>query len=180
MHSVLSRLGSNTDGQGQCGYGELPDGRYCRAKRRLGGNSAGLKRCENTASRPENAASGAPETFSFIDGGEDYKAPPLLAAGCSTRGNVLRNPPRPDHDSRTFPFLLLYCNSPFLSGTFTLVTTSITAPAGCIERGLTARVALGWGVWGVVGRGADRCIMGAIDRNRHPRGIRQNKTTPLQ
>lgn len=67
----------------------------CRAKRRHGVKSGGLKRRKNTASRRENAASETPETFSFIYGGEDYKAPPLLAAGCSTRGNVLHNPPSP-------------------------------------------------------------------------------------
>lgn len=120
-----------------------------RAKQRHGVKPGGLKRRKNTASRRENAASETPETFSFIYGGEDYKAPPLLAAGCSTRGNVLHKPPLPHpHDSRTFLFLLLYCNSPFLSGAFTLVTTSITALAGCIERGPTVRVVLVVGAGG--------------------------------
>lgn len=151
-HSVPSRLGSNADRQGQCGYGELPD---CR----LSSEAAPL--CEiRPAEATESAASETPETFSFIYSAKDYEAPPLLAAGCSTRGNVRHNLPpanqRPlTHDSRPFPFHSFFSIAihRFLSGTFTLVTTSIMPLAGCIEHGPTVRVVPGGGGWGGGGGG---------------------------
>lgn len=72
-------------------------------------------------------------------------------------------PPHPPLPSPTFPFLLFHCDSPFLSGTFTLVTTSIMPlQAGCIEHGPTVRVVLV--VVGAVGGARRRQMYNGSDR----------------
>lgn len=93
------------------------------------------------------------------------KAAPLFVADVQQEGTQYTIPLLPSISSCPLPFQFAV-----LSGTFTLVITSITVLAGyaeCADRRFYSEGE------------ADRCITGAIDRNLRPRHP-SDQTTPLQ